>query len=109
MLKQVTMSHSNYQPPLEHRRLLTLAREYRQKGYVVTVNPAPADLPSALAKCQFDLIAEAPGRTIVVEVRSRDTLTLNGAEDLRRLTRLVEALPGWELELVVTNPRKRAS
>lgn len=103
------MSYPNHQPPLEHRRLLTLAREYRQKGYVVIINPAPADLPPALAKCQFDLIAEASDRTIVVEVRSRDTLTLNGAEDLRRMTRLVEEVPGWELELVVTNPRRRAS
>jgi hypothetical protein len=44
-----------------------------------------------------------------VEVRSRDNLTLNGNKDLQRITEMVRQVPGWELELVVTNPRKRAS
>ncbi|KAM3102724.1 hypothetical protein ACKFKF_03155 [Phormidesmis sp. 146-12] len=103
------MNHSNNPTPLEHRRLLTLAKEYREQGYAVIVNPSPEDLPPALAKCRFDLIAKTSSKTIVVEVRNRDTLTLNGAEDLRRMTKLVEEIPNWELELVVTNPRRRAS
>jgi hypothetical protein len=86
-----------------------LAREYRQQGYQVTVYPAPEDLPSTLAKCPFDLIAQREGNVVAVEVRTRETLTLNGSQDLRRMAELVQQVPGWDLELVVTNPRLKAS
>ena len=100
--------HQNFnQYSLEHRRLLKLAREYRQKGYSVTLHPAAIDLPDALAGCPLDLIAESGEKAIAVEVRTRETLTLNGCEDLQRMTELVEKVPGWEFELVVTNSRKK--
>jgi REase_AHJR-like len=93
---------------LEHQRLLKLAREYRQDGYAVTLYPSKKDLPTVLAGCEIDLIAEGKDKTIAVEVRTRENLTLNGSEDLRTITNLVHQIPGWEFELVVTNPRKRA-
>jgi hypothetical protein len=100
------MSHSVHQNELEHRRLLRVAREYRQKGYNVVVRPSPTELPPAFAKCPFDMIVEGNGKKIAVEVRNKENLTLNGSEDLRRMTTLVEQEPGWEFELVVTNPRR---
>jgi Holliday junction resolvase len=99
------MSHS-IESALEHKRLLRVAREYRQQGFVVTISPKSGDLPEALASCTFDLIAEGEEKTIAVEVRTREHLTLNGPEDLRVLTQKVQQVPGWEIELVVTNPRK---
>jgi len=105
---QLIMSHPKHQNPLEYRRLLKLAREYRQKGYNVKLHPSPAELPPALAKCPFDLIAEGKDKVVAVEVRTRENLTLNGAEDLRHMTDLVHQVPGWEFELVVTNPRKKS-
>jgi len=102
------MSYAKQQSQLEHKRLLRLAREYRQKGYTVKMRPSAEDLPEPLAKCPFDLIAAGDGKTIAVEVRTRENLTLNGSEDLRRMTDLVDQQPDWEFELVVTNPRKRA-
>jgi Holliday junction resolvase len=101
------MSHQTRESSLERRRLLKLAREYRQKGYDVILNPTPEDLPSTLAKCPFDLIAAKEEKVIAAEVRSRENLTLNGFSDLRRMTDLIEQVPGWEFELVVTNPRKK--
>ncbi|MBW4659317.1 MAG: hypothetical protein KME15_11630 [Drouetiella hepatica Uher 2000/2452] len=95
--------------PLEHQRLLRIAREYRQQGYAVTLYPSSEELPAALANCALDLIATSAAKTVVVEVRTRENLTLNGAEDLRTLTKQVQQVPGWEFELVVTNPRKQAS
>ena len=95
--------------PIEHRRLLSVAREYRQKGYRVVVHPAPNDLPPALSKCPVDMIVEGEGRKIGVEIRNRQNLTLNGSEDLRRMTTLFEQEPGWDFELVVTNPRSKNS
>ena len=105
MVNQVIYPRS--ETPIEHRRLLSVAREYRQKGYRVVVHPAPSELPLALSKCPIDMIAEGEGRKIAVEIRNRENLTLNGSEDLRRMTTLIEQEPGWEFELVVTNPRSR--
>lgn len=101
------MSYQAHRSPLEHRRVLRLAREYRKDGYDVTVYPQADDLPEALAQCPLDLVAKGPDQVIAVEVRTRDHLTLNGFEDLRRMTDQVEQLPGWTFELVVTNPRSR--
>lgn len=94
---------------LEHRRALKLAREYTEKGYSVILHPTEDDLPPALAKVPIDLIARGQDKTIAIEVRTKENLTLNGSEDLRRMTDLVQQQPGWEFELVVTNPRRRAS
>jgi hypothetical protein len=105
MVNQVIYPRS--ETPIEHRRLLSVAREYRQKGYQVIVHPSPDHLPPAFSKCPIDMIAEGEGRKIAVEIRNRENLTLNGSEDLRRMTTLVEQEPGWEFELVVTNPRPK--
>jgi Holliday junction resolvase len=102
------MNHVQNPTPLEHQRLLQLAREYRHRGYNVTLHPSPDDLPPDLADCAFDLIAQRKNKVIAVEVRSRENLTLNGPQDLQRMTNRVHQMPGWELELVVTNPRRKA-
>ncbi|NJO43465.1 MAG: hypothetical protein HC865_23500 [Cyanobacteria bacterium RU_5_0] len=101
------MTHQESRNPLEHRRLLKLAREYRQKGYQVTLHPSPEELPPPLADCSLDLVAVSDTRVVAAEVRSRETLTLNGTEDLRRISESVQQLPGWEFELIVTNSRKK--
>ncbi|HEY9887611.1 MAG TPA: hypothetical protein V6D02_04370 [Candidatus Obscuribacterales bacterium] len=103
------MSHRHHQSRLEHRRVLSLAREYRKEGYDVTVYPEAAQLPEGLQKCPLDLIAKGSDRVIAVEVRTRESLTLNGFEDLRRMAENIKAIPGWMFELVVTNPRKSSS
>jgi hypothetical protein len=100
------MSYRNHQSSLEHRRVLKLAREYRQEGYDVTVYPKAAELPEILSKCPLDLIAKSADKVIAVEVRTRESLTLNGFEDLRRIAEKIKEIPGWIFELVVTNPRK---
>ena len=102
------MSYRKHQSPLEHRRVLSLAREYRSEGYDVTVYPQADDLPESLAKCPLDLIARGKDNVIAVEVRTRETLTLNGFEDLRRIAETIKQVPGWIFELVVTNPRSKS-
>jgi hypothetical protein len=100
------MSYRNHQSSLEHRRVMKLAREYRKEGYEVTVYPEAAELPEILSKCPLDLIAKGADKVIAVEVRTRESLTLNGFEDLRRMAEKIKEIPGWIFELVVTNPRK---
>jgi hypothetical protein len=102
-----SMQSQLYKTPLEHRRLLKLAREYRQAGYGVVLYPDNADLPEGLQGCLVGLIAKNNEEVVVADVRSRETLTLNGSADLRRLAEKVQTLPGWRFNLVVTNPRPR--
>jgi hypothetical protein len=90
---------------VEYRRLLRAARDYRKQGYNVILHPDARDLPEPLSGCPLDMIAEGKDDVIAVEVRSRPSLTLNGSEDLRRMTELVNQIPGWKFELIVTNPR----
>ncbi len=99
------MSYPKHQSRLEHRRVLSLAREYRNEGYEVTVYPKAEELPAAIASYPLDLVVRGEDKTIAVEVRTRETLTLNGSEDLRRMAESIRQLPGWIFELVVTNPR----
>lgn len=103
------MTSKDHDRSLQHQRLVKLAREYRNKGYKVTLHPRAEDLPPKLADCSFDLIAASEDKVIVAEVRTRETLTLNGSEDLQRMTELVKQVPGYEFELVITNPRSSAS
>ncbi|WP_201278959.1 hypothetical protein [Leptolyngbya iicbica] len=100
------MSYRTHQSSLEHRRVLKLAREYRSEGYDVTVYPQAAELPEPLSKCPLDLIARGADKVIAIEVRTRESLTLNGLEDLRRMAEKIKEIPGWIFELVVTNPRQ---
>jgi REase_AHJR-like len=90
---------------LERQRLLKAAREYRQRGYHVILQPDPAKLPLAMENCHFDLIAQRDHKTLAVAVRTKENLTLNGPDDLQRMTKIVSKFPDWEFELIVTNPR----
>ncbi len=92
---------------LMHKRLLKVATEYLERGYTVTLHPSSQQLPATLSKFALDLIAVNGSKTVAVEVRTRDNLTLNGEKDLQQMAESVRQVPGWELELVVTNPRKR--
>jgi len=100
------MNSRPFETPLEHRRLLRLAREYDRAGYQVLLYPQDEALPDVLKGCAIALIAKGEDETIVADVRSRPNLTLNGSADLRRLVEKVESIPGWQFNLVVTNPRQ---
>lgn len=104
------MKRRPFETPLEHRRLLRLAREYDRAGYDVQLYPPDEALPESLQGCAIALVAKGEHETLVADVRSRPNLTLNGAADLRKLVEKVELIPGWRFNLVVTNPRQhRAS
>lgn len=101
------MKGRSFETPLEHRRLLRLAREYRRDGYEVVLYPQDDDLPQVLKGCSIGLLAKGDEDVVVADARSRPNLTLNGPADLRRLAEKVGTLPGWQFNLVVTNPRSQ--
>jgi uncharacterized protein YutE (UPF0331/DUF86 family) len=87
---------------LEKKRLQGIAREYREKGYQVLLHPDETDLPSFLSGFQPDMIALGDKEKVVVEVKSKSTLSK--ADYLTALANAVNAQSGWRFELVVTNP-----
>jgi uncharacterized protein YutE (UPF0331/DUF86 family) len=87
---------------LEKKRLQSVAREYKKKGYRVLLHPSRDELPSFLSNFQLDMIAQSDEEKVVVEVKSQPTLSK--ADYLTALAGAVNAQPGWRFELVVTNP-----
>src|SRR5687768_4274458 len=89
---------------LERRRINGVAREYRKLGYQVLVHPGQEELPPFLAGFQPNLIVLSADDKAVVEVRTAETLR-DRSRRLPELAGVIDAQPGWRLELVVTNPR----
>jgi hypothetical protein len=85
----------------EARQVHEVAREYRSRGYDVVVEPEPGQLPEALARFRPDFLARKADEVIVVEVKSRGSLT---DPELQELAKAVRAQPGWRFELVVLKP-----
>lgn len=89
----------------ERRKTLLLAREYEGRGFSVAVEPQGERLPEFLRELRFrpDLIVEAPGESIVVEVTSRESV--DRLRELSVVSERIEREPGWRFMLVMTNPR----
>lgn len=83
------------------QRVEELAREYREKGYQVTVWPEPEQLPEPLARFRPDLLARKADELYVVEVKPRESLP---DPELQRLANTVREQPGWHFELVLLKP-----
>lgn len=89
----------------EIKRIKDLAREYKKKGFDVTVSPQGNAIPAFIRELNFqpDLIAKSQEETYVIEVSSRDSV-----ERLRELSSIADAIEkkrGWRFVLVMTNPR----
>jgi uncharacterized protein YutE (UPF0331/DUF86 family) len=90
----------------ESDKIRELARDYRKRGYRVSITPHGQALPEFLRRLGYspDLIAISKEESHVVEVSSRDT-----AGRLRELSEIVNAIEqrhGWQFVLVMTNPRE---
>jgi uncharacterized protein YutE (UPF0331/DUF86 family) len=88
---------------IERERLIRLAEEYRDKGYEISFQPNPEDLPDFLKNYRPDMIVRRGDEAVVIEVKSRSSLN-SSAQYLRNLAQVVEQYPGWRFELVMTNP-----
>ncbi len=90
---------------LERLRAKSLADRYRRKGYEVIEEPAPNQLPDFMAGYRPDMILRKGGESIVLEVKSRESLI--GYPKLGDLADLLRSKPGWRLDLVVVNTGDR--
>lgn len=91
----------------EHQRLLEVAREYRQRGYDVILEPEPHQLPGFLAPFRIDMLAHNAQEHVIVEVRTQESLV--DAPELDAVAQVLHDQPSWRFELVVTNPKERLS
>lgn len=89
---------------LERERLLQLAEEYRDKGYEISFHPNPEDLPDFLRNYRPDMVVRRGEEAVIIEVKSRRTLSSSSSQYLQNLAQSVEQHPGWRFELVMTNP-----
>ncbi len=91
----------------EQQRLREIAREYRQRDYDVIMEPSADQLPEFLARFRIDMLARNTEETVVVEVRTQETLS--DAPELDAVAQALQDQPSWRFELVVTNPKDRSS
>lgn len=85
--------------------LLTSEREairqyadwYSQRGYQVSVEPSPGELPEFLRTLAPDLIARRDGENIVVEIKTSSPASF---EQVQQLARALEHRAGWKLQVV---------
>jgi len=91
----------------EQQRLREIAREYRQRGYDVIVEPSADQLPGFLAPFRIDMLARSDEETVIVEVRTQESLS--DAPELDVVAQALQNQPSWRFELVVTNPKDRSS
>jgi uncharacterized protein YutE (UPF0331/DUF86 family) len=89
-----------------HQRLREVAREYRQRGYDVLIEPRPDQLPAFLASFRVDMLAQSADENVIVEVRTQETLS--DAPELDALAQALHHQPSWRFELVVTNSRDQS-
>lgn len=91
----------------EHQLLHEVAREYRQRGYEVLVEPTSDQLPGFLANFRIDILARNREENAIVEVRTHNSLT--STPELDAIARALQDEPAWRFDLVVRNPREPLS
>jgi hypothetical protein len=90
----------------EATKVKEVANEYKKKGFRVIVEPSQSDLPEELKKLNFqpDIIASSGDTNLVIEIKSFESIK-NKA--LVELAEKINAIEGWEFELVYTNPKTK--
>jgi hypothetical protein len=83
----------------ERQRARAIAEEYRSKGYEVIEQPSPEQLPEFLAGYRPDVLVQRGDEAIIVEVKSRSSLTKDSR--ITGVARLVQREPHWNFELVL--------
>lgn len=88
----------------ERRRLASLAREYRERGYEVVTHPRREELPAFLRDFELAMVAHGDGERVVFQVVTKQGLR-ETSQQIKQLAEAIERHPDWRFELVVTNPR----
>lgn len=85
---------------MDQEALERVAQRYRDEGYDVVVHPGGDLVPTFLSGFQPDLIATRGKESAVVEIKT-NRVDLSNDPYITRLAEIIEAQPGWRLDLVV--------
>ncbi len=97
------MSSNSPNDAMEQESLEKVAQEYRNEGYDVIVAPCGDQVPSFVAGFQPDFIATRGGEGVVVVIKT-NRIALSRDPQITRLAEIVEAQPGWRLDVIVLEP-----
>jgi hypothetical protein len=81
----------------ERKAISQYAEWYAQKGYQVSVEPSPRELPEFLRTLAPDMIAQRDGENVVVQIKTSSPASF---EAIQRLARALEHRAGWKLQVV---------
>jgi hypothetical protein len=84
---------------LHDQKIREIAEDYRARGYNVTIDPPPQQLPKFLKGLQPDIVASTPQDNVVIEVKTR--YAIRGSDSVRRMADAVAGEKGWRFELVL--------
>lgn len=85
---------------MQQQDIERIARRYRDEGFHVIVHPHGDLVPPFLAGFELDMIATRGNEGVVVEVKM-NRIDLSSDPCVPRLAEIVNAQPGWRLDLVV--------
>jgi hypothetical protein len=85
---------------MEQEALERVAKRYQDEGYDVIVHPHVDQVPPFAAGFQLDLVAARGIQSVVVVIKT-NRIDLSNDPQITRLAEIVNAQPGWRLDLVV--------
>lgn len=88
---------------MEPQALDRVVQRYRDEGYDVIVAPRGEQVPPFAAGFDLDLIATQGKEGVVVEIKE-NRIDLSNDPSMTRLAEVVNAQPGWRLDVVVLEP-----
>jgi hypothetical protein len=80
-----------------------IATRYRDEGYDVIVHPRADQVPPFAAGFELDLLATRGNEGVIVEIET-NRIALAHNPQITRLAQVVNAQPGWRLDVVVLEP-----
>ncbi len=86
---------------MEQELLRRVAQQYRGEGFDVVVEPQGDQVPSFASKFRLDMIATRGDEKVVVEVKKNRRELARDPEFLK-LSEVINAQPGWRLDLIIT-------
>jgi uncharacterized protein YutE (UPF0331/DUF86 family) len=85
------------------QQLQSVAAEYRNQGYAVTVRPGPAQLPDFAKDFKVELVGHRAGSGVLVAVkRNRDEVAAD--RDMQRYAEVTASQPGWRFDFAIVEP-----
>lgn len=99
------MSNKNIE--LIDKKIKEIAKDYREKGYKVILEPKGLDIPYFLSGFEPDIIAINDNENVVVEVKTESTI--NKAPYLEKIAQAVDKQSDWRFELVITNSKNQST